>query len=79
METREQFDADRFGGREHASAFRTEGKAFQAICESCGKTWYVSQGWSEAINRAVENGAENPFLCDDCNEQDEEMAVAQSS
>lgn len=76
MQTREQFDADRFGGRERASTVPSADQAFPAICNTCGDTWYVSQSGSEEINRAVERGLENPFLCDDCREEYEELASA---
>jgi hypothetical protein len=73
MQLREQYDADRFGGQERASTFQTADNAFPAICEMCGGTWYVSQDWSDAINSAVEKGLENPFLCDNCKAEYEEM------
>ena len=51
MQLREQYDADRFGGGEDAHRhFRPADNAFPAICEMCGRTWYVSHDWSDAIN-----------------------------
>ena len=74
MRIREQFDADRFESVQQASSFQTAEQPFGAVCEMCRRTWYVSPETNEAINRAIDGGLDNPFLCDDCREEYEELA-----
>lgn len=44
-------------------------------CGECNKTFYADREEFEKISRAIEQGLDNPFRCDDCRTaSEEEMA-----
>jgi hypothetical protein len=47
---------------------------FQLICESCGGTAYVDEITFHQALRAMEEGSHNPFRCDECESEYEELA-----
>jgi hypothetical protein len=65
MRIREEFDADR-DTREKATSFPSGDHQFPMICSMCDRTVYVSKEFSEKITRAIKEGLDNPYVCEEC-------------
>jgi hypothetical protein len=59
---------------EGPSRYRKGPNQFQLICEVCGGTFYVDQVTFRQALTAMEEGNENPFCCDECESEYEELA-----
>jgi hypothetical protein len=72
--TREQFDADRMA--ESRSYLRNPGGRFQhnLNCSICNRSLYVDKQLYDSVVRSIEDGLDNPFLCDECQVEYEELA-----
>lgn len=46
----------------------------QLICEFCGGTFYVDEVAFRQALTAMEEGSENPFCCDECASEYDELA-----
>jgi hypothetical protein len=76
MQTRlkEELDADRFENYSGVTEYKTEKNRHEINCGVCCKMFYADQETYESISRAVEQGLDNPYLCEDCRQEYEEMA-----
>ena len=66
------FDADRKENYVSITDFITEQNKYEFSCGKCGKIFYADKPTFENINRAVEQGLDNSFLCENCRRRDEE-------
>ena len=69
---REEFDADRIEDFIPITDYVTDQNKYEITCGTCFKTLYADQETSEGLSRAIEEGLDNPFLCNDC---EQELAV----
>ena len=63
---KEEFDADRKGNYVSITDLITEQNQYEFSCGKCGKIFYADKETFENINRAVEQGLDNLFLCENC-------------
>ena len=47
---------------------------FELICEFCGDTYYVEEVTFRQALTAMEEGIDNPFCCDECESDYEELS-----
>ena len=66
------FNADRKENYVSITDFITEQKKYEFSCGKCGKIFYADKPTFENINRAVEQGLDNSFLCENCRRRHEE-------
>lgn len=66
---REEFDADRSEERFGATAHPTETNSIGVNCSYCNGSFFVSEDVAKNINRAVNEGLDNPFVCPDCEQE----------
>ena len=68
------FNADRKENYVSITDFITGQNKYEFSCGKCGKIFYADKPTFENINRAVEQGLDNSFLCENCRRRDEEAA-----
>ena len=71
---KEEFDADRKENYVSITDFITGQNKYEFSCGKCGKIFFADKPTFENINRAVEQGLDNSFLCENCRRRDEEAA-----
>lgn len=71
---REEIDADLLENFVGITDFKTEQNRYEINCRECNKTFYGDRETSEGIYRSMEQGLDNPFLCNDCQLDYEESA-----
>jgi hypothetical protein len=71
--TREQFDRDRHEGRENYSKLPTESNRYNMYCSNCHASFYVDKSFYDEILTSMEEGLDNPFICDDCQDEMAEL------
>lgn len=71
---KKELDADRKENYVSITDFITEQNKYEFSCEKCGKIFFADKPTFENINRAVEQGLDNPFLCENCRRRYEEAA-----
>ena len=54
--------------------FRTEENPYELRCGTCGEVYFVGLETLESVNTAAREGLDNPFLCEDCKEEYDELA-----
>ena len=54
--------------------FKTDKNQYEISCGDCNKIFYADRETYEGINRAIMQGLDNPFLCQECQEEIEELA-----
>lgn len=54
--------------------FRTAENQHDVRCGMCGEIYFVDSETHEGVNTAVQEGLDNPFLCDDCEQEYDELA-----
>ena len=43
-------------------------------CSECNKTFYADKDEYEKVARVIEQGLDNPFICDECRTEFDELA-----
>jgi hypothetical protein len=71
--TREQFDADRIGDRPTYSRIRNGNFQHNLNCSICNQSLYVDKEHYEKVVRSIKEGLDNPFLCEECQEEHTEL------
>ena len=66
---REEFDADRNEETYEATTYQTDVNRVGVNCSYCNRSYFVSEDVAASINRAVNEGLDNPFVCPDCEEE----------
>jgi hypothetical protein len=64
---------------EHAAAvgpttFRTTENRHELRCGMCSEIYFVDAATFDSVSTAVQEGLDNPFLCEDCVEEYDELA-----
>jgi hypothetical protein len=70
----EQFDADRFDGREPAMEFPMKTNPFEIPCSVCGRALYVDEETSRDFRRAMEFEFDNKFTCFKCEQEYDQLS-----
>jgi hypothetical protein len=74
MQTRrEQYDIDRTEARPIYSSFPTSVNRYNLNCSSCHRSLYVSKEIYEQTVNSIQEGLDNPFMCDDCRDEFAEL------
>lgn len=73
---RQTLDADRYEEHKEATSFVTKGNRHAMKCGICFADCFVDNVTYENVCRAIEEGTDNPFVCDECRLADEEHASA---
>lgn len=74
QQLRAERDADRLEFRFSATRFPVDDNQHPVICVTCGETFYVDKQMHESTARLIAEGLDNPFECDDCRDEMEELA-----
>jgi hypothetical protein len=74
---RKEIDGDLNENLVGVTDYKTEQNRFEISCSSCFKTFYADEQIYESIKRSLEQALDNPFLCDDCRQEYEEMAYGE--
>jgi hypothetical protein len=72
--TREQFDADRTDTIEAYSQTPYGIYQHNLNCSNCNQSLYVDKETYKRVLRSIEEGLDNPFLCDECQSEYEDLA-----
>ncbi|NNE99514.1 MAG: hypothetical protein HKN25_10895 [Pyrinomonadaceae bacterium] len=59
------------------TATKTETNKHEMFCGICGEKLFVDEVLFAKISNAIEEGLDNPLLCEDCEESYEESARSQ--
>lgn len=71
---RESADADRVKQSGEATQSKNEQNQFQIECAECGGHYFVDRQKYARLSRAVAEGLDNPFVCEDCERDYDELA-----
>lgn len=71
---RSYYDADRENKLSVPTTYQTDQNKNELYCSMCGENIYVDDLIFDDVNKIVEETLENPFLCEDCLDEYEEMA-----
>ena len=71
---REEIDGDLTENYVDITDFKTEQNLHEINCAECNRTFYADGDTADAIYRSIEQGLDNPFLCDGCRRELEESA-----
>lgn len=74
--TREEIDADLGERYVDISDYRSGTNQHEIDCGTCGKVYYTNNVTHENILRTIEQGLDNPFVCDDCQQEIDAEAYA---
>ena len=70
----EDVDADRIENLVTVTDYMTDQNKYEISCGPCFKTLYADRQTSEGLLRSIEQGLDNPFMCNDCQLELEEEA-----
>ncbi len=56
------------------SEIRTNDHQAEIICSDCGKVYFTDQETAAKFRRSLELSLDNPFVCDDCRFEYDELA-----
>ncbi|MGB5012574.1 MAG: hypothetical protein WBO68_00985 [Pyrinomonadaceae bacterium] len=72
--SRPEIPADLIESFSEFTDFRSGVNQFEVYCRACGKVFYTDRDNSAHIGESIEQGLDNPFLCEDCELDYEETA-----
>ncbi len=68
------YDADRDQKMAVPTRFRTEKNKHELFCGNCGEVVFVDDMIFDEVKGMLEKTMENPFVCEDCIEEYEDLA-----
>jgi hypothetical protein len=71
---RKEADGDFTENYVQLTDYKTAFNQFEVNCGRCNTVLYADRETFGAIERAIEQGIDNPILCNDCREEFEEAA-----
>lgn len=71
---RSQLDPDQQSATTGPTSFKTEVNEYEVRCSMCGRLAYVDEETLKSVRRAIEAGADNPFVCEICEEEYDDLA-----
>lgn len=63
---REEYDASLAEKAMEASSYPTDKQQHEVFCDMCGEVFFVDELTGEKVRRALSEGFDNPFVCEDC-------------
>ncbi len=75
--TRSAIDGDLIENYVNITDYKTNLNQHQINCGDCAKLFYADTATYEGIVRAIEQGLDNPFMCEDCRLEYDELAYGQ--
>ena len=66
---RSHIDPDQNAAATNPTPFKTEKNEYEVRCSICGEAFFVSESVYSFAKEGIEEGLDNPFKCDDCEEQ----------
>ncbi len=72
--THSERDADHFEEPIRVSRLTTDDNRFEINCSICNQVYYTDVESIAQMNRTVELGLDNPFVCEECAENYEVMS-----
>lgn len=73
---RAEIDGDLTENYVTVTDYKTSLNQHQINCGDCAKVFYADAATYESIVRAIEQGLDNPFMCEDCRQEYDELAYA---
>jgi ferredoxin len=73
---REEADADTTENYNRYTDHKTNRNKFEVLCGTCAKVCYVDEKTHENFVRSMEHNPDNPFLCDACLDEYNDLAYA---
>ena len=73
---KEEIDGDRAENYVSVSYYMNGRNKYEINCGTCNKTLYTDKETSERNLRSIVQGLDNPFLCNDCEWEFEDLAYA---
>jgi hypothetical protein len=70
----EQNPEERLGLHKGPTSYKTAVNIYAERCGMCGVIQFVDEATLRGICAAAESGLDNPFKCDDCEEEYDELA-----
>ena len=77
MRLREEFDENLAEAAIHVSDYPTEKAQFEVYCNMCGEAFFVDEILFEKVSEALREGFDNPFVCNDCYGEFDELAYSE--
>jgi len=74
IKLKEEINADLAENHGSITYFVNGASTYEINCGACNKTLYADRKTSEWIHRSIEQGLDNPFLCNDCELEYEDLA-----
>ncbi len=74
---RAEIDGDLSENYVSITDYKTNLNHHQINCVDCAKVFYADTATYEGIVRAIEQGLDNPFICEDCRQEYDELAYAE--
>ena len=71
------YDADRENNSSVPTNYQTGDNQNELYCGMCGEIYFVDDFVFENVNKVIEETLENPFVCQDCLDEYEELAYRQ--
>jgi len=71
---KEEIDGDRAENYVSVTYYINDQNKYEINCGVCNKTLYADKETSARIYRSIEQGLDNPFLCNDCDQEFDELA-----
>lgn len=56
------------------TTFKTPENQHELRCGMCGEAYFVDSETFASVNAAIQEGLDNPFHCEDCEEEYDELA-----
>ncbi|HKS28675.1 MAG TPA: hypothetical protein VJS44_12690 [Pyrinomonadaceae bacterium] len=56
------------------TVYRTEANHVEISCGMCGNLFFVDKSTADSVREAIKQGLDNPFRCEDCKEEYDELA-----
>ena len=69
VKVKEELDANRAETAMQATRHPTDRHEFDVYCDMCGEVFFVDEITFEKISLALREGFDNPFICDDCQDE----------
>ncbi|HUE82249.1 MAG TPA: hypothetical protein VMM84_09045 [Pyrinomonadaceae bacterium] len=71
---RSQLDPDQQSADTRPTSFKTEVNEYEVRCGMCGRLAYVDEETLKGVQKAIAAGADNPFVCEICDEEYDDLA-----
>jgi hypothetical protein len=74
---REEYDEARAENAMQVSSYPTEKLQYEVFCDMCGEIFFIDGITFEKVSHALREGFDNPFVCDKCRGEIDELAYSE--